>query len=42
MVEIVNENGEQKENITTYEYKFNEVTDENMKEPDISEYKVQN
>lgn len=29
------------ENITTYEYKFDIVTDEDLKEPDASEYKVQ-
>lgn len=38
-VETFNENGKLIENITTYEYKFDEVTDENMKEPDLSEYK---
>lgn len=35
------ENEEIKENITTYEYKFNEVTDKDMEEPDETEYKKQ-
>ena len=32
-VEIINENGQKVENITTFEYKFDSVTDEDVKEP---------
>lgn len=32
-VETVNENGQRVENITNYEYKFDSVTDEDIKEP---------
>ena len=32
-VEIINENGQKSENIVTYEYKFDSVTDEDVKEP---------
>lgn len=32
-VEIINENGKSAENITTFEYKFDSVTDEDVKEP---------
>lgn len=38
LVELMNDG---KEYITTYEYKFDIVTDEDLKEPDVSEYKVQ-
>ena len=39
-VEIINENGTTVENVTTYAYEFNVVTDENMAEPDNTEYKL--
>lgn len=32
-VEIINENGQKVENTTTFEYKFDSVTDEDVKEP---------
>lgn len=38
LVELMNDG---KEYITTYEYKFDIVTDENLKEPDASEYILQ-
>lgn len=41
MIEVVNENGERKENISTFECKFNIVTDEDIKEPNNDEYKLQ-
>lgn len=37
-IEKIKESGTLKENITTYEYKFNVVTDDDLKEPDNSEY----
>lgn len=40
-IEQIIEDGDIKENITTCEYKFNEVTDEDIKEPNALEYKVQ-
>ena len=40
-VEVIKENGVEKENITTYECKFNIVTDEDIKEPDAEEYIMQ-
>lgn len=40
-IEQIIEDGNIKENITTCEYKFNEVTDEDIKEPNALEYKVQ-
>lgn len=40
-IEQIIEDGNIKENITTCEYKFNEVTDEDIKEPDALEYKIQ-
>lgn len=40
-IEQINEDGNIKENVTIYEYKFNEVTDEDIKEPNALEYKVQ-
>lgn len=41
IVEDVNENGEIKEIYKDFEYKFNNVTDEDISEPDNSEYKMQ-
>lgn len=41
IVEEVNENGEIKEIYKDFEYKFNNVTDEDISEPDNSEYKMQ-
>lgn len=41
LVEVIEENGKKSENITNYEYKFDCVTDEDIKEPDISQYKMQ-
>ena len=38
----VDENGNEQEIISEYEYKFGVVTDDDLKEPDISEYKIQN
>lgn len=38
---IKNENGSTKENITTYNQKFDIVTDEDMKEPNIEEFTIQ-
>lgn len=40
-IEQIIEDGNIKENITTCEYKFNEVTDEDIKKPNALEYKVQ-
>lgn len=40
-IEIVNENGQEVENVTEYEYKFNCVTDEDLAEPDESQYELQ-
>ena len=42
MIEFVEEEGEKKEYITTYEYKFDTITDKDMEEPDASEYTVKN
>ena len=41
IVEEVNENGEIKEISKDFEYEFNNVTDEEISEPDKSEYKMQ-
>ena len=38
---IVNENGTEEPIVIDYEYKFDSVTDEDLVEPDISEYKIQ-
>ena len=38
LVEVINEDGKNIENITTYKYQFNIVTDNDMKEPDSQEY----
>ncbi|MCI9015621.1 MAG: hypothetical protein HFJ53_00395 [Clostridia bacterium] len=40
-VELVNNNGNERKNITTYEYKFNKVTKEDVEEPNEAEYKLQ-
>lgn len=40
-VEIVEENGQKTENVTEYEYRFNCVTDEELAEPDESQYELQ-
>ena len=40
MIEEVNENNEIVKNITTYEYSFGTVTDEDIKEPDNTQYKI--
>ena len=41
LVEKIEEDGEEKEYLTEYEIKFDVVTDEDLKEPDISEYTIQ-
>lgn len=41
MIEEVKENNETKQISKDFEYKFNNVTDEDIKEPDNSEYKLQ-
>lgn len=41
IVEVINENGQETKNITKYNYKFDSVTDEDIKEPNNSEYKAQ-
>ena len=41
MVQEIKENGETKQIVRNYEYKFNQVTDEEVKEPDNSECKMQ-
>ena len=40
MVEVYDKNNEIKEYETLREYKFDSITDEDMKEPDISEYTI--
>lgn len=40
IVEEVNENGEIKQVLKDFEYQFNNVTDEDIREPDNSEYKM--
>ena len=39
-IAIVNKDGNKNEYITNYEYKFNSVTDNDIAEPDISEYEI--
>lgn len=39
-IEIINENGIKSENITNFEFEFNTVTDEDIKEPNNSEYEL--
>lgn len=41
LIEVVNENGENIEKVTTYKYEFNIVTDDDIKEPDSQEYIMQ-
>ena len=41
LIEVVNENGKNVENVTTYKYQFNIVTDEDMQEPNNQEYVLQ-
>lgn len=41
LIEIINNNGENIEKVTTYKYQFNIVTDEDIKEPNSQEYKMQ-
>ena len=41
LVEKMEEDGKEKEYLTEYEIKFDVVTDEDLKEPDISEYTIQ-
>ena len=41
VIQETKENGEIKQDITTYEYSFGKVTDEDMKEPDATQYKMQ-
>lgn len=41
LIEVVNENGKNVENVTTYKYQFNIVTDEDMQEPNNQEYTLQ-
>ena len=41
MIEEVKENNDKKQISKDFEYKFNNVTDEDIKEPDNSEYKLQ-
>ena len=41
MIEKIDTDGNEKENVTTFEYKFNVVTDEDIKEPDETQYKIQ-
>ena len=41
LVENIEENGIEKEKLVEYEIKFDVVTDEDLKEPDISEYTIQ-
>ena len=41
LVEKIEENGAIKEHITEYKVEFDCVTDEDLVEPDISEYKIQ-
>lgn len=40
-IEVINENGKEVENVTEYEYKFNCVIDEDLSEPDESQYELQ-
>lgn len=41
LIEIINNNGENIEKVITYKYEFNIVTDEDIKEPNSQEYKMQ-
>lgn len=41
IIETVNEDGNVKDKVTTYEYQFNTVTDEDVAELDSSEYELQ-
>lgn len=41
LIEIINKNGENIEKVITYKYQFNIVTDEDIKEPNSQEYKMQ-
>lgn len=39
-IKMIEYNNEGETTTTTYKYEFNEVTDEDLKEPDVNEYKV--
>lgn len=39
-IEKIEENGNIEEKVTTFEYEFNTVTDEDIKEPEASDYKI--
>lgn len=41
LIEIINKNGENIKKVITYKYQFNIVTDEDIKEPNSQEYKMQ-